>query len=283
MCHASGRSVRMSEMDQQPADRRHPCLVKRSERSLWDTAVRLVPGVDPADVLARLASQLVVVAADLGDSVRLHLEPHGDSCDTGHWVDIECYAGTVWADMTPWPDRFGGAVPAQIDAELELAGWVLIAPDDPPEASEAERLRRSMLPEEDRQVELLSARRLVADVDDVDFTEWAALVADGTRRVIDPSGEGWYFVATTEVPEKDVPAVEGRVDVVPSDLFAGEWSIDLGMLLQPGEWQRAVWRSDTEAGAICCDLGLHQYHEPPCSGGRDDGGHPSGMGTDDPE
>ena len=39
---------------------------------------------------------------------------------------------------------------------------------------------------------------------------------------------------------------------------------NIGACLDPSEWRRAIWRPDTEGGAMTCDLGLHHLHEPPC-------------------
>ena len=83
-------------------------LVADSWRSLFDTAIRVREDVDPAVVLADVVEGLVAISAMVGSEVLLSLEPNGDSCETGHWVEVTVTADAVWAGMTPWPARFDG-------------------------------------------------------------------------------------------------------------------------------------------------------------------------------
>lgn len=234
-------------------------LIERSERSLFDTSIRIAPDVDPAPVLARLVHRLAVVAGMLDDRIVLYLEPNGDSCETGHFVDIEIQLGMVWADITAWPARYGGAVPTQIDTELELAGWLLIGPGADPDPYQHETGTPAELADLDPRADS-PARRLVAVVGEDDLDEWAVLVAHGISRVIDPRARRWYLHAHCEVldsgPFSDPP--------FGATAHVGDWSIDIGALLDDHEWERAIWPSDSEGGAMCCALGLHQFHEPPC-------------------
>jgi len=205
-------------------------LVRQSERSLWDTAIRIKNGIDPVAVLGSLCRKLSAISHELGSPIYLCVEPNGDACDTGHWVEVEVEAGIVWAEMTPWPQRFGGAVPTNVDAELKHDGWVATAEtwqEDVsdlcmPSAAEFAALEQTAPTSE-------VVRRLVADVVDTDLHQWSGLVDCGVRRVIDPHAQGWYLHASVAVddagPLHDSPYAATEFD--------GAWSIDLGQLLHP--------------------------------------------------
>jgi len=240
-----------------------PLLSPETPRSMWDTAIRLREGVEPSDVLGRLAPRLVDIATVWGCLVRLHVEPDGDACETGHWVEIEMERGLVWANMTGWPDRFGGAVPQQIDTELELAGWVLISEGgDPDPINRVYDEDPRFLTPEALEYSRLPARRLVAVVGEDDLQEWADLVVDGTRRVIVPGNDRWFFLASAEATPGGLLSERAGGS---TDPYAGNWALNISLLLEPSDWDVAVWKNDEEAGLICCDLGLHEYHEPPCA------------------
>lgn len=232
-------------------------LVPSSARSMYDTAIRLSPFADPAAVVAHLALQLSTVATAIDGHFVLYLEPTGDACNTGNWVDIFFDHGTLWADMTPRPAQFGGSIPPQIDHEQELAGWVLIEEHEDHEmhVNTAEACESIDEPCLDGPF-----RRLVAGTSAAEVREWADLVTHSVSRVIGSQAQRWYLHAKVEVldhgPFHDPPFARSP--------HAGEWSVNVGALLDPQLWERAVWRPDSEGGAIACDLELHHYHEPPC-------------------
>lgn len=236
-------------------------LTARNRHSHWDTAIRLTGDADPAGVLARLARVLIDSATRWGCSVSVSIEPDGDACETGHFVDITAEQGAIWADLTPWPNRFGGAIPHLLDVELELAGWILqrdgVDPDpvnwvnEMPEFMTEDQLVASGLP----------ARRLVAFSDDEDLDSWAARCEHAVNRVLAPRSNRWFLTA-------DASALSGSSlldhPYNRSGEFYGLWSVDLGRVLKVGEWERAVWPAFSEAANIACANGLHHYHEPPC-------------------
>jgi len=230
---------------EQPRQPEQLGLVPRTDLSIWQTAVRTTAVSTPEAVLSRLAHGLSKLSDQLGATIRLFLEPNGDACYTGHWVDVEFYLGTISADFTPWPQRFGGAVPEQLDAELELAGWIAVVDGADEEPTEPHG----------------PLRRLVAFVGEDDLWEWAELIAHAVRRIINPPTERWFFHAEVEVldagPFHDPP-------YTPTPL-TGRWSIDLRRLLDSAVCETAVWRLGTEGGGTCCALGLHHLHEPACS------------------
>jgi hypothetical protein len=212
-------------------------------------------------VLAELVEHLSRVSAVIGSAIRLYVEPTGDACETDNWVDVTIDRGTIWAEITPRPARYGGAIPELIERRLELAGWVPITSGADPDPYDHETGFPVELAHLDAPNVLHGPIwRLVTEADVETFSEWTALVAHGVHLVISPDAQRWYFHAETEVldagPLHDPPYAPTT--------WVGDWHIDLGVLLSPSAWERAVWRPDTEAGAICCDLGLHQFHEPPC-------------------
>ena len=240
----------------EPTDDISRLLEPWSSRGLFENAIRLQPGVEPARALAKIIRGLEAIAERYSGAVQLNVEPTGDSCETGNWVEIACYCGTVWADMTPRPQRFGGTIPRQIDAELELAGWVVVGeqPDVPEYLSPGEEeVHSGSFPGEG------PMRRLVAGTDHMEVEEWCDLVAHGVARVIHPTAQQWYLHASISVA-----VVDDDLEVRDEAIAAGEWNINIGAFLDPSEWRRAIWRPDTEGGAMTCDLGLHHLHEPPC-------------------
>jgi hypothetical protein len=221
------------------------CLVTESWRSLFDTSIRVRDGVEPAAVLAQVVQGLFRVSTLLGSEVTLTIEPNGDSCETGHWVEIAVTSDTAVADMTPWPSRFDGVVPTDVVAQLELAGWQMVV-------HHAEAAVDATV--------LGPCPRLFA-VDGVDdLYEWAELVADAVYRVIDPAARRWYLYAQSKVVDSG-PFGDPPYSPTPYD---GEWAIDISRIAEPQSWVPAVWASDSEMGYVACQLGLHEYHEPPC-------------------
>lgn len=100
-------------------------LRHRSDRSTWDYAVRWQAAADRVLLLGRCVATLMAVSSRWECTIQMVIEPDGDACETGHFVEIEIERDAVWADMSPWPSRFGGAIPHLLDVELGLAGWVL--------------------------------------------------------------------------------------------------------------------------------------------------------------
>ena len=240
-----------------PAERRPEEVVPSSPQGLYLTAIRFSEEAEPEEVLARLVTRLLRFAAHSGTRITLHVEPAGDACETGHWVCIHCEHGMVWAEMTPWPQRHNGVVPEGIDTVLDRAGWILLTtgPEDDSafyfaDSAEVEDLLDGSLP----------ARRLVAIAPEDDLVEWAEQVCAAIHLVIEPVSSRWFVSAEAR------PGDDPRVWSTPhSDLDpARRWPVDIGALLEPNEWVRAVWPSGTEAAALCCEAGLHDLHEPPC-------------------
>ena len=226
-------------------------LVADSWRSLFDTAIRVREDVDPAVVLADVVEGLVAISAMVGSEVLLSLEPNGDSCETGHWVEVTVTSDAVWAGMTPWPARFDGTLPPHLVAQLELAGWQMITENA--EAVEAVEAAAGTSHEG-------PCPRLAAVVEDNDIREWAELVADGVYRVIGPTVRRWYLYARLKMVDS---GAFGNPPHSPTP-FDGEWTVDVGQLTRAELWDRAVWASESEWGDVTCRLGLHEYHRPPC-------------------
>jgi hypothetical protein len=236
-------------------------LVPRTWRSHWDTAVRLSPGIDLVETFASLAGSLAAIATRWQCSLSLAIEPDGDACDTGHFVDVEAELAMVWADMTPWPSRFGGAVPHLLDVEMELAGWILVTEGADPDPVNCVCEMTEFMTDEQLQARQLPARRLVAAGDHDDLISWATRLVHATRRVIQPRDDRWYLVGEARA------SMGGALSTHPTNRsgeFHDIWSLDVAALLQPGACQRAVWPVDSEAAALACERGLHEYHEPPC-------------------
>lgn len=245
-------------------DQRRPVspLVTPSPVSTWMHAARVQPGVELAPFLGRLVRRLADLAATWECTVHLHAEPDGDGCESGHWVEIEIEHGMVWADLTPWPERYGGAIPARVHDELDLAGWLVLQHGaDPAPVGCLHDVFPELATEEQQRSAALPVRRLVAAADEDDLGEWATLVVDAARRVMAPRGDRWFLTASV------AEIIGGRlaqVDHHGVDRDRGSWTIDLMSLVHPVELGVAVWPSRTEAAALTCQLGLHELHEPPC-------------------
>lgn len=223
-------------------------LVRMDDATLYEHAIRLAEGVDPASVLADLVASLLRVAEVTGSGVMLQVEPTGDSCDTGNWVEIGCDMGVVWAEMTPRPQRFGGCIPPEVDAGLGAAGWVEVTYDEIGAVDDEDELEGPV-------------RRLLGGATPAAQEQWATQVVDAVEKVMCPNDRRWFLTGSLDVSDA---GPFGHHPFVRTGL-EGRWSVDLGALLDPMVWERAVWRLDTEAGARACELGLHQFHEPPCS------------------
>jgi len=242
----------------EPLPERMPeAFITPSPQAHYLTAIQIARGVEPTQVLARLVMRLLKLAEDSGTRITLHLEPAGDACETGHWVCIHCEHGMVWADMTPCPERHNGVVPEGIDALLELAGWILqtTGPEDDSgfyyaDLTNAEDLLHVSLP----------ARRLLAVAAEENLMEWAEQVSAAIQLVIEPVGTRWFFIAEA-FPSDDPRNARTHYDYLASD---HRWPVDIGGLLEPLDWERAIWPSGTESAGLCCLAGLHEFHEPPC-------------------
>lgn len=191
----------------------------------------------------------------------MSIEPDGDACETGHFVEVGIEGVAVWADMTPWPARFGGAVPHQLNIELGLAGWVVQRDGADPDPIDCVCGIPEFWSDEDRAMAALPARRLVAFGDTDDVGSWAARVVHAIDRVLAPRSSRWFVTGTAEALQGGALADHPRNG---RGEFFGRWNVDLAEVQQPGACERAVWPMGTESAALVCAMGLHQYHEGPC-------------------
>ena len=231
------------------------------ERSWLDHAIRVAQGADPVDVLVQAVSAASEVSARWGCSVGISVEPDGDACETGHFVEIEVQGAAVWADLTPWPDRFGGAIPHRLLAELELAGWLMVRESADPDPIDSVRKVPELMTDEDHAVAQLPAPRLVIFTDTDDVRSWAVRLVHAIERVLAPRSPRWFLCARA-LADIGGPLADHPHNV--SGEFWGQWAFDLGEVIDPHRWERAVWPADSEGAALACRLGLHQYHERPC-------------------
>lgn len=232
-------------------------LIPSSDSSLWTTAIRLRAGISASSILETLARQLVMISTKTSSRIVLALEPTGDSCDTGHWVHLNLEQGIVWADISPWPDRHGGIIPIELDTLLDLAGWQLVK-DDPDHTTDHYDANPANL--EALLDTCLPTRRLIATAGTDDMALWATQVCDAVDIVFEPPDQRWFMHAEAWTGNR-LQAFEPNLTDTPFNLT---WSVDLGALLSNHEWQRAIWPSRTEEAALCCQAGLHAYHESPC-------------------
>lgn len=236
-------------------------LSERTHRSHLDSAVRLSADAEPTIVLARIARRLIDVAARWDCTITVNIEPDGDACDTGHFINIETEHGAIWADMTPWPQRFDGAIPRALDAELDAAGWILKRDGADPDPMNSVRDLPEFMTDDDLETAELPARRLVAFPDTDDLLAWADKVVHAVNRVLAPRSHRWYLMSNASAMSGG--ALINHPGNRPGE-FYGLWTVDLGQLMVDSEWDRAVWPAMSEAAYLACKAGLHQYHEPPC-------------------
>lgn len=211
--------------------------------------------------LVRMVEALMEVSCRWDCRVRCTIEPDGNACETGHFVDLEIEQYAVWADMSPWPARFGGAIPDRLDAELELAGWVLRREGADPDPLDCVCKMPELWSDDQRESAQLPARRLVAFGDTDDLGSWASRLVHAIERILAPSSSRWYLSCGADALQG------GRLADHPGSQrgeFFGRWSVDLGDVLASGDWERAVWPLDSESALLVCAMGLHQYHERPC-------------------
>ena len=238
-----------------------PNLVPGTEFSYWHHAVRLAASCDPVYVLTGLVAACIELASRWDCTIGLSIEPDGDVSETGHFVEVGIEGSAVWADMSPWPGRFGGAIPARLHAELDLAGWLTVSEGaDPDPIRNLHDLAEMRTPEQQESTEL-PVRRLVTFGDTGDLTSWSLRVAHAIERVLAPRSNRWYLTGSAEATIGG--ALAGHPSNRPGE-FDGAWTVDLGQLLVPGDWVRAVWPSGSEGAYQACMRGLHQYHEPLC-------------------
>jgi len=236
-------------------------LSERTDRSHLDTAVRLSADAKPAVVLARIARQIIDLGVRWDCTITVNIEPDGDACDTGHFVNIETEHGVIWADMTPWPQRFGGVMARSVDAELEAAGWILNRGGADPDPINGVRDIPEFMADDDLETGALRARRFVAFPDTDDLLAWAGEVVHAVDRVLAPRSHRWYLMSNASAMSSG--ALSNHPGNRPGE-FYGLWTVDLGRLMADSEWDRAVWPAFSEAAYLACRAGLHRYHEPPC-------------------
>lgn len=224
-----------------------PLIGTMQPGDLWRTAVRLTASDPVEDVLGHLFDQSSVLSAKFGCDVRISVEPDGDACDTGHFTNLLVVEDLLRCEMTPWPSRHGGQIPWEIELELVASGWHL-------ESNEILEVAD----------DLLSTRAAVhrfpvvgGVVSPSTSQQLASAVCRGVRSVLGPVDDRWYVTADVWLWESCALAH----GLSPVDRI---WTIDVGTLLPANSWERAIWPSDSEAGALACRAGMHQYHEPPC-------------------
>ncbi len=237
-------------------------FVPITDTSIWTTAIQLAGDVEPAEILNRLVKRLLCLCSATGTRITLAVEPTGDACHSGHWVNVNCEHGLVWADLTPWPARHNGVIPIEIDALLDLAGWLLISA-----GSEDDFEQYFADPNNlgDLLSESLPARRLVAVSSEDDLAVWAEQICAAIHLAIEPENNQWFMTAEARIIDEPNVASEYH-DYIASDVIA---SVDLGSLLKSSEWKRAIWPSGSEEASLCCLAGYHSYHEPPCEPDQD--------------
>lgn len=230
-----------------------PPFVGWTPSSLWETAIRLRCDVEQA--LVRLVTELVPLSEQFGSGIVLYVEPTGDACDTGHWLEIEVDGPVAWAEITPWPFRHDGRLPPYIQDELLSVGWVPVMQEPDPLAEMPWQVSEDPVP-----VDEAPLLRLAIAMADEDVAEWAAAVVDAVRLVVVPPDDRWFVHALCVRSESDEPT-PGPFGPLPPE---GHWNVDLAQLLGTNDAERAVWPAGTEGAALCCGLGLHHLHEPPC-------------------
>lgn len=228
---------------------------------MWDCAVRLSPTADLTTVLAQAAAALMEQSSRWDCVIRVTIEPDGDACETGHFVDIEVEGSAVWAELSPWPSRFGGAIPHQLDVELELAGWVLQREGADPDPIDCLCKMPELWTEEQAVSAMLPSRRLVAFADTDELRSWASRVVHAIDRVLAPRSRRWFLSGQADAIAGGALADHPRNR---SGEFFGRFTVDMGELLVSSEWERAVWPAGSESAFVVCQMGLHQYHERPC-------------------
>jgi hypothetical protein len=236
-------------------------LTPWTERSFFDHAIRVADGADPVDVLVQAVTAASAVSTRWDCTVVISVEPDGDACETGHFVEIEVHGAAVWADLTRWPARFGGAIPHRLLTELGLAGWVMVREGGDPDPIDSVCKVPELMTDDDRAVALLPAPRLVVFTDTDDVRSWAVRVAHAIERVLAPRSSRWFLESSAQAETGGALADHPRNA---SGADWGHWAFDLGEVIEPHHWERAIWPADSEGAWTACRLGLHQYHERPC-------------------
>lgn len=243
-------------------------LTQRTSRSYLYTAIRLKNLTAPEVALARVARGVAALATQWECTVTFTIEPDGTACETGHFVGVEVENGSIWAEMTPWPERFCGILPEELHEELGNAGWVLTRDGADPDPLEHVYQVLDLVTEDQHVMIQFPVRRLVATTDTDDLDAWAKEVVRAINSVLAPQSTRWFLMSGA------VALSGGALSDHPGNYpgeFYGEWSVDLGQLLEDDEWERAVWPAYSEAAASACRHGLHQFHEPPCTHHPDTG------------
>ena len=221
-------------------------FIPRSQSSLYETAVQSC--IATPRLLALLVAELVCVADQFGCVFQIHVEPHGDGCESGNWVDVEIDSGVYWAEVTPWPNANYSESGRHTCQAVLPSGWVFADPDVNPNHFEASDCDRSP--------------RLVGHRSTDCIERWSDAIISFVGTLFDVPACDWFFtIFAYSLPGGELEKLGSSWDM---PVLANEWSVDALGLACGVHFRRAIWPSGSESAHLACDQGLHDLHEPPC-------------------
>lgn len=230
------------------------------EQGLWMSAVQLSGRGDVVEHFATLIGAALRVSRAWDSEIRIDIEPGGDSVETGHLAVLEVDSGTSWVRLWPAPLHHQEWLPPFISDWLVEQGWFTTeAPVDPVPQDENE-YRNFDLPCKECG-EHIAMPQLTLESVGGDTLEFGRRIVAAVRAVMGPNHDCWFLWGTA------LAHAGGHLSMRTSRWRDDhpDWSLRIAELLPPTATNPAIWPAGGFQAKQCCQQGMHQFHEGPCS------------------